>query len=63
MYLPCIQSALEQIGAWNKVGEENHVAVLSMDGDSNGLQAIKDGYTEADAVCRHLEPSRQNSDR
>lgn len=50
MYLPCIQSALEQIGAWNKIGEENHVAVLSMDGDSNGLQAIKDGYTEADAV-------------
>lgn len=50
MYLPCIQSALEQINAWHKVGEDGHVMVLSMDGDSNGLQAIKDGYTEADAV-------------
>ena len=50
MYLPCIQSALEKIDRWKQVGEEGHIAVLSMDGDSNGLQAIKDGYTEADAV-------------
>ncbi|MEA4969951.1 MAG: sugar ABC transporter substrate-binding protein [Candidatus Pelethousia sp.] len=50
MYLPCIQSALEQINRWQKIGENGHVMVLSMDGDSNGLQAIKDGYTEADAV-------------
>ncbi|OUQ20289.1 sugar ABC transporter substrate-binding protein [Lachnoclostridium sp. An138] len=50
MYLPCIQSALDQIGAWKQIGEEGHVMVLSMDGDSNGLQAIKDGYVEADAV-------------
>ncbi len=50
MYLPCIESALDQIGAWKQIGEEGHVMVLSMDGDSNGLQAIKDGYIEADAV-------------
>ena len=50
MYIPCIESALDQIGRWKKIGEEGHVRVMSMDGDVNGLQAIKDGYTEADAV-------------
>lgn len=58
MYLPCIQSALEQIGRWKKIGEEGHTMVLSMDGDTNGLQAIKDGYTEADAVIDAKELGR-----
>lgn len=58
MYLPCIQSALEQIGRWKKIGEEGHTVVLSMDGDTNGLQAIKDGYTEADAVIDAKELGR-----
>ena len=50
MYLPPIKSALEQVDMWNLRDEENHVMILSMDGDSYGLQCIKDGYTEADAV-------------
>lgn len=58
MYLPCIQSALEQIDRWKKIGEEGHTMVLSMDGDTNGLQAIKDGYTEADAVIDAKELGR-----
>ena len=58
MYLPCIQSALEQIGRWKKIGEEGHTMVLSMDGDTNGIQAIKDGYTEADAVIDAKELGR-----
>ena len=50
MYLPPIKSALEQVDMWKLRGEEGHVIILSMDGDSYGLQCIKDGYTEADAV-------------
>ena len=50
MYLPPINSALEQIDRWKPIGEEGHVMILSMDGDSYGLQTIKDGYSEADAV-------------
>lgn len=50
MYLPPIKSALEQIGRWKPRGEEGHVMVLSMDGDAYGMQCVKDGYSEADAV-------------
>jgi ABC-type sugar transport system substrate-binding protein len=47
---PAIRSSLEQIGKWAKIGEKNHVAVLSFDGDEVGLQYMKDGYSEANAV-------------
>ena len=45
-----IQSSLEQIGKWAKRGEENHVAVISFDGDVNGMQMLKDGYNWANAA-------------
>lgn len=45
-----IQSALEQAGKWAKIGEENHVAVISFDGDVNGMQMMKDGYNWANAA-------------
>ncbi|MEA5067820.1 MAG: hypothetical protein VB067_02425, partial [Christensenellaceae bacterium] len=44
------QSSLEQIGKWAKRGEENHVAVISFDGDVNGMQMLKDGYNWANAA-------------
>lgn len=45
-----IQSALEQASKWGKIGEANHVAVISFDGDVNGMQMMKDGYCWADAA-------------
>ena len=45
-----IQSALEQAGKWGKIGDANHVAVISFDGDVNGMQMMKDGYCWADAA-------------
>lgn len=45
-----VQSALEQVGKWAKIGEENHVACISFDGDSLGMQMMKDGYSWADAA-------------
>lgn len=50
-----IQSALEQIGKWAKRGEENHVAIISFDGDVNGMQMLKDGYNWANAAQGAVE--------
>ena len=50
-----IQSALEQAGKWAKIGEENHVAVISFDGDVNGMQMMKDGYNWANAAQGAIE--------
>lgn len=50
-----IQSALEQAGKWGKIGEENHVAVISFDGDINGMQMMKDGYNWANAAQGAVE--------
>ncbi len=48
--LPPIQSALEQIGRWKKIGEEGHVALVTFDGDENGMSALKNGYSWANAA-------------
>lgn len=50
-----IQSALEQAGKWAKIGEPNHVAVVSFDGDVNGMQMMKDGYNWANAAQGAVE--------
>lgn len=50
-----IQSALEQAGKWAKIGEENHVAVISFDGDVNGMQMMKDGYNWANGAQGAIE--------
>jgi len=50
-----IQSALEQAGKWAKIGEDNHVAVISFDGDVNGMQMMKDGYNWANAAQGAVE--------
>jgi ABC-type sugar transport system substrate-binding protein len=47
---PPIRSALEQIGRWGKIGEDNHFPVVSFDGDEVGMQYLKDGYNWADAA-------------
>ena len=45
-----IKSALEQISRWNKIGEKDHVTLLTFDGDGDGMQAMKDGYSTSDAA-------------
>ena len=46
---PPIRSALEQAKKWAKIGEPNHTALLTFDGDEVGMQYLKDGYSEGDA--------------
>ncbi len=50
-----IQAALEQVGKWGKIGEENHIPVISFDGDVNGMQMMKDGYNWANAAQGAVE--------
>lgn len=47
---PPIQTALTQVGRWATIGEPNHMAVLSFDGDETGMQMLKDGYSWANAA-------------
>jgi ABC-type sugar transport system substrate-binding protein len=47
---PPMKSVLQQINRWKKIGEEGHVSVVSFDGDENGMQMLKDGYSEVDAA-------------
>jgi ABC-type sugar transport system substrate-binding protein len=46
-FLPPIWSALQKAGRYAKVGEPGHVIVLSVDGDPQGCQSVKDGYMDA----------------
>lgn len=45
-----VQSALEEVGKWAPIGEENSVPCLSFDGDVNGMQMMYDGYCYVDAA-------------
>lgn len=45
-----IRSALEQIDRFKKIGEDGHVAILTFDGDTEGMQLLKDGYSWADSA-------------
>ena len=45
--LPPIFSALEKAGRYAKVGDPNHVIVLSIDGDPQGCKAVSEGWADA----------------
>ena len=48
--LPPITSALQQIDKWKKIGDPGHIALVTFDGDENGMSALKNGYSEVDAA-------------
>ena len=56
---PPIRSALEQANKWAKVGEPNHCALLTFDGDEVGMQYLKDGFSEADAAQNPIFEGQQ----
>ncbi len=56
---PPIRSALEQANKWGKVGEANHTALLTFDGDEVGMQYLKDGFSEADAAQNPIFEGQQ----
>lgn len=47
---PPIKSVLEQNKKWAKIGEPNHMPIISFDGDEVGSKYLIDGYNWADAA-------------
>ena len=47
---PQIRSVLEPLGKWQKIGEEGHVILGGLDGDSRACQLMRDGYVDATGV-------------
>lgn len=47
---PPIKSVLEQNKKWAKIGEPNHMPIVSFDGDENGCKYLKEGYNWVDAA-------------
>ncbi len=47
---PQIRSVLEPLGRWAKIGEEGHMILAGLDGDSNACKLMRDGYVDATGV-------------
>ena len=47
---PQIQAALEPLGLWNKIGEDNHIILGAVDGDAGAGKLMDEGYVDATAV-------------
>lgn len=47
---PQIQSVLEPLGKWQKIGDPNHVIMGAVDGDSLAGRLMDEGYVDATAV-------------
>ena len=48
--LPSIQSGLQQLGKYNKVGEEGHITLVTFDGAADAVKAIREGYVDIVSV-------------
>lgn len=47
---PQIRSVLEPLGRWAKIGEEGHMILAGLDGDSAACRLMRDGYVDATGV-------------
>ncbi len=47
-----IETALKEINRWNKVGEEDHVIVVSLGGEPPAPELCKQGYVDVHCVIR-----------
>lgn len=47
---PQIRAVLEPLGKWKKIGEDGHVILGGLDGDSSAYKLMKDGYVDATGV-------------
>ncbi len=47
---PQIKAVLEPLGKWKKIGEEGHVIMGGLDGDSTAGRLIDEGYVDATGV-------------
>ncbi len=56
--LPATKAALESTGQWIKNGEEGHIWIASTDVYQVGLDAIAEGYVDADSLMDIVSMSR-----
>jgi ABC-type sugar transport system substrate-binding protein len=47
---PMIRSVLEPLGKWKVIGEEGHIIIGGLDGDSRACQLMRDGFVDATGV-------------
>ena len=47
---PQIQSVLEPLGRWKLIGEDGHMILGGLDGDSTACRLMRDGYVDATGV-------------
>lgn len=47
---PQIQSVLEPLGKWKKIGDDNHIILGAVDGDSTAGKLMDEGYVDATGV-------------
>jgi ABC-type sugar transport system substrate-binding protein len=47
---PQIRSVLEPLGRWKKIGEEGHMILGGLDGDSTACRLMREGYVDATGV-------------
>ncbi|MCL1830917.1 MAG: sugar ABC transporter substrate-binding protein, partial [Oscillospiraceae bacterium] len=48
--IPSVQSALEQINRWKKVGDPDHITFLTFDGHWFAMQGIDTGFVDCTAI-------------
>ena len=58
--LPPIFSALQKANRYAKVGDPNHVIVLSIDGDPQGCRAVREGWADAGYATPIAEMTRRS---
>lgn len=47
---PTVQSVVEPLGKWQKIGDENHIILGGLDGDSTAGKLIDEGYVDSTGV-------------
>jgi ABC-type sugar transport system substrate-binding protein len=47
-----IEAAMKSVNKWQKIGDPNHIILVDIDGCPISLQAIRDGYLDADVAQR-----------
>lgn len=47
---PTIQSVVEPLGKWQKIGDENHIILGGLDGDATAGKLIDEGYVDGTGV-------------
>lgn len=57
--LPGVMSGLKQVNRYAKAGEQGHVTIISINGDTFAMDNLKDGYTDMEMAFKTIEIARR----